>query len=290
MSLHQLIPALNLKRAGSEWRGDCPACGYAGTFTLRPDANPPLWYCASCQDQPALTAALRHAGYQPSISRPRGHSSTSDPDRRKTAIGIARKAKPISPDDPASLYLQRRRIGHIAKCASLGFHPSCWHPQGKFPAMLAACLDVNGEVMGIHRTYLATGGEKAPISPAKSSLGPIAGCAIRLQPGDPYEALPEIVVGEGIETSAAAGLLLDLPAWAAISAGNLEKRLILPPAVRRVIIAADNDPPDAQGRCPGIRAAESAYWRWKAEGRTVEILKISDEGKDFADFAMEAGV
>jgi putative DNA primase/helicase len=48
-----------------------------------------------------------------------------------------------------------------------------------------------------------------------------------------------LVIGEGIETAASAGLLMGTPAWAAISAGNMAKGLVLPPEVRRVVIAAD---------------------------------------------------
>jgi len=70
------------------------------------------------------------------------------------------------------------------------------------------------------------------------------------------------VIGEGIETAASAGLLLGLPAWAAMSAGNLAKGLLLPPEVRAVVVAADPDR-------PGRAAADAAAIRWQAEGRRV---------------------
>jgi putative DNA primase/helicase len=81
----------------------------------------------------------------------------------------------------------------------------------------------------------ALAGQKANVEPAKATLGPLCNGAIRLDP-----AALETVVGEGIETSASAGLLLGLPAWAAVCAGNLAK-LILPESVRIVTIAADRD-------------------------------------------------
>ena len=80
-----------------------------------------------------------------------------------------------------------------------------------------------------------------------------------------------LVIGEGIETSASAGRLMGLPAWAAISAGNLAKGLLLPPEARSVVIAAD---PDEAGRA----AARDAWLRWKAEGRDVRIA--TPAGKD----------
>ncbi len=143
--------------------------------------------------------------------------------------------------------------------------------------MIALVLGPHGEPLGVHRTYLDNNGRKAAIEPQKASVGPVWGGAIRLDP----EAA-ELVIGEGIETSASAGLLLNLPAWAAISAGNLARGLVLPPDVRAVVIAADND-------APGIAAAEQAAERWKAEGRRVRIVKPDRPGADFADLLAERG-
>jgi hypothetical protein len=57
--------------------------------------------------------------------------------------------------------------------------------------------------------------------------------------------------------------------------------VVIPKAIRGVVIAADRDPPDAQGRCPGQNAACAAVDRFRREGRLVS-LKIPDEG-DFND-------
>jgi hypothetical protein len=84
------------------------------------------------------------------------------------------------------------------------------------------------------------------------------------------------VVAEGAETALAAGLILGLPAWSAISAGNLQKGLALPPEVQSVAIAADHDK-------PGIDAAQDAARRWRREGRTVRLVLPDGEGRDFAD-------
>ena len=87
---------------------------------------------------------------------------------------------------------------------------------------------------------------------------------------------PELVIGEGIETAASAALLLGLPAWAALSAGNLERDLVLPAEARAVVIAADPDP-------PGERAARAGAARWQAEGRRVRIARPNRPGVDFND-------
>ena len=103
------------------------------------------------------------------------------------------------------------------------------------------------------------------------TLGPVRGAAVRL-----HEATDVLVIGEGIETSLSAAKILGRPAWAAVSAGNMANHLTLPPAIRDVIVAADNDP-------PGLRAANRAVARWKAEGRTVRLAVPDRAGADFND-------
>jgi hypothetical protein len=52
----------------------------------------------------------------------------------------------------------------------------------------------------------------------------------------------------------------------------------LPPEVRRIVIAADNDASGA-----GQRNALAAYDRWTAEGRSVRIKIPPNTGDDFND-------
>jgi hypothetical protein len=99
----------------------------------------------------------------------------------------------------------------------LRFHPDCPHPEGgRLPALIAAVTDADGGFLAIHRTFLTHDGRKADVDPPRATLGPYWGGAVRLDP-----LAPELVVGEGVESSASAGRLLGLPAWAALSAGNL---------------------------------------------------------------------
>ena len=88
----------------------------------------------------------------------------------------------------------------------------------------------------------------------------------------------ELILCEGVETGLAAGRAFTLPCWSAVYAGGL-RSLVLPPDVRRIIIAADND---ASGT--GQRNALAAYDRWAAEGRSVRIGRCPpDVGDDFND-------
>jgi hypothetical protein len=137
--------------------------------------------------------------------------------------------------------------------------------------MVAAIHDPAGNLAALHFTYLTRDGAKASVTPQKTTRGAYSGGAIRLHPG-----CPEICCGEGIETTASAAELLGLPAWAGIACGNLGWRLVLPPEVRAVVIAADHDP-------PGERAAQAAAARWIAEGRKVRIAKPDKPGADFND-------
>ena len=133
-------------------------------------------------------------------------------------------------------------------------------------------LGVASECIGLY--LRADGSGQADVEPQKATLGPIWGGAVRLDP-----AAPELVIGEGIESSASAGILLGLPAWAATSAGNLARGLVLPPEVLSVTIAADPDP-------PGVKAARDAARRWRCEGRKVRIATPDVPGCDFNDLLM----
>jgi putative DNA primase/helicase len=173
---------------------------------------------------------------------------------------------------PAASYLARRGLPWLTGHDHIRYRLDTPHPGGgTLPALVALVHDGTGNICAAHRTFLDLSGAKAAADPPKASLGPIAGGAIRLHP-----PAPELLVGEGLETAASAGLLLGLPAWAAIACGNLGASLVLPPMVRAVVIAADND-------APGQRAAALAAQRWMAEGRAVRIATPDGPGQDFND-------
>jgi hypothetical protein len=168
-------------------------------------------------------------------------------------------------------YLASRRITipipqDVRYIGGLRHSPS----KAEWPAMVAAVRDKRGNVVGIHRTYLADDGRgKAPVEQQKMTLGDCSGNAVHLAP-----AGPTLMVGEGIETCLSAMQETGLPAWAALWAGNIAK-LILPPEVREIIILVDGDP-------TGRKYARLAARRWIREGRRVRIAQ-APEGKDFND-------
>jgi putative DNA primase/helicase len=179
----------------------------------------------------------------------------------------------------ADQYLVARGLPGLAASPVLRFRADMPHPEHpRLPALVALVQDFAGQPAAIHRTYLGPDGVRANVEPAKASLGPVWGAAIRLQP---LAANRPLVIGEGIETAASAGCLMGCPAWAAISAGNLAKGLRLPPEVRHVIIAVD---PDDAGRDAG----REAWVRWTEEKRTVQIATPEGAG-DFNDLWLARG-
>ncbi len=175
---------------------------------------------------------------------------------------------------PAAAYLTKRGLPWLMAHENIRYRFDCPHPNGNIlPAMVVLVHDGEGAISAVHRTFLDVSGAKAGVEPSKASFGPIAGGAIRLHaPG------PELVVGEGLESTASAGLLLGLPAWSAVAAGNLAHSLVLPRMVRTVVVAADHD---ASGT--GQRAASHAARRWRLEGRVVRIATPDAVGQDFND-------
>ncbi len=271
---------LGLKRYPHSWRGRCPVCDYKGaTFAVRAGrGNRPSLYCANGCSRDDLDRALQavFAGNWQPPERPDAESEAEVRERKQAAaLRIWNGADPVRVT-AAELYLRHRHLEHVIGSAALRYRRDVPHPEaGRTPAMIALVHAIDDRPLGIHRTYVAPDGRKANVEPAKASLGPIWGGAIRLDP-----VARELVIGEGIETSASAGKLLGLPAWAAISAGNLARGLVLAPEVRSIIIAADTDP-------PGERAARDAALRWSREGRKVRIARPDRENCDFNDIVLE---
>lgn len=263
-----------------KWRGSCPACCYPSSFAMTVSRGRVLVWCASCQDQKAVWRAVRPELSAASLPPAQDRGTEVPPiwnkrGRREIALQLWQRAS-AGPSTPVAFYLASRGLEPFSACERLRFSPAVSHPNRlRLPAMMALVTDVDDIPLAVHRTYLqADGSGKADVEPSKASLGSICGGAIRLAP--PAE---RIVVAEGIETAASAGMLLGLPAWSAVSAGNLSQHLCLPPMVKEIVIAADADR-------PGATAAEVAAARWCQEGRTVQIARPNRAGADFNDILM----
>lgn len=164
------------------------------------------------------------------------------------------------------------------------FHPKLLYQDDRshHPAMIGIVRSASGERIALHRTYLrADGGGKADVPKPRKLLGSPIGGAVRLAEPGPVGALG---ISEGIESGLAAMTACpELPVWAALSAGNLEK-IQLPPDAQQIVILADND---ASGT--GQHAAAALATRLVAEGRQVAIALPPRPDEDFNDLLLRDG-
>ncbi len=276
LSARDIADRLNLRRHPRSWRGRCPACDDSGeTFSIREREGRLAYFCANGCDRNALCNALWRVlggSWQPPQHRAEAADKTAQRARKQALAAALWNGSEPAAGTLAERYLAARRLPGLASSKALRFRADTAHLEGgRLPAMVASVTDSAGIPIAVHRTYFrGDGTAKADAEPAKASLGPVWGGAIRLDP-----LASELVIGEGIESSASAGRLLGLPAWSAISSGNLGRGLVLPSEVRTVVIAADPD--DA-----GQDAARAAWHRWTAERRRVRVATPDGSG-DFND-------
>jgi putative DNA primase/helicase len=280
MTAAEIARALgNAHRSGRWWRARCPVHHCQGsTLALREGERWIIVHChAGCEPRDILTELWRRGLIEDRGERRSEPRSTLQPlDDDSHRIAMARRLWEGGRDargSPAERYLRSRGI-EIPPPSCLRWASACRHPAGRvLPAMLARIEAVDGELIGVHRTFLRPDGSgKADIEPAKAMLGRAASGAVRLG------AAPEkLLIGEGIETCLAAMQATAMPAWAALSTSGMVA-VVLPPMVRTVIILADHDVSGA-----GERAARTAGARWLAEGRRVRIAMPPEPGSDFND-------
>jgi hypothetical protein len=186
------------------------------------------------------------------------------------------------PGTLAEAYLRARGITYLRDLPALRFHPRCYHradehgPLEIWPALLATVTDLDGTITGVHRTWLARDGrDKAPIATPRRAMGHLLGNGVR------FGIVEDILAaGEGIETMLALRCLFPaLPMIAALSAAHLAA-LVLPPGLRRLYIARDNDQ-------AGMRAAAALAGRAEAQG--VEAIVLAPRTGDFNDDLQQTG-
>lgn len=211
------------------------------------------------------------------LSLPVGASSAAN--ARRTTPDNARRllaaARPIA-GTPAEAYLRRRGLHDLGAGRWLRFHPRCFHRidgrQGASPALLAAATDLVGTVQGVQRLWLTQDGAKACIADPRRSMGRLRSHAVRVG-----AATDVLLAGEGLETVLSVRQALPLlPVAAALSAANLTA-LELPPTLRRLYLALDDD-------AAGHRAVDRLSARTRAQG--VEVVQLRPRHGDFNDDLM----
>ena len=280
MSAGAIARRLGGQRQGNNWRAPCPCgCGYSLSLADGEDGRLLAFCFGGCAFDKIMPALVEYGllddddGDDSHVSRRVTVCQRHDSQR----IAHAREIYSSGiQDERIAVYLHSREIGLTSPV--LRFQEQVPHRLGaRLPAMLAPVVNVTGEQIGVHLTYLRRdGGGKAtlPKEHQRECRGVIHGGAIRLMP---FDTKVELVISEGLETGLAAAQIFTLPCWSAVYAGGL-RSLALPPDVRRIIIAADNDVSGV-----GQRNALAAYDRWVAEGRSVRIRCPPDAGDDFND-------
>ncbi|MBS3024444.1 DUF7146 domain-containing protein [Acidiphilium multivorum] len=214
------------------------------------------------------------------LSRAPARAGSSEAARRLFALSL-RIAGTL-----AETYLRNRSItAPLADVPALRFHPVCFYrahdvaPRETWPALIAAVTDPHGAITGVHRTWLdRDGAGKAPIATPRRALGHLLGNAVRFG-----MASDVMIAGEGIETMLSLRCVLpDMRMAAALSANHLAA-LSLPPALRRLYIARDND-------TAGRHAAMCLRDRARAGGIEARILwpVTNDFNADLRRFGADA--
>jgi Toprim domain-containing protein len=180
----------------------------------------------------------------------------------------------------AEIYLQRRGISDVHHGGSLRFHPRCYYrpdehcPTETWPAMIACVTDLDGNITGVHRTWLDPDGfdrvrlGKAPVDTPRRAMGDLLGNAVRFGAADD----DVLVAGEGIETMLSLRCVFPtLPMAAALSANHLAA-MALSSSLRRLYIARDADAAGDTVQAALVQRAEAAG---------VEAISLSPRLGDF---------
>jgi hypothetical protein len=205
----------------------------------------------------------------------------SDERRRKFCDEIWRSTSEAA-GTPVETYLRGPRAvtGPIPAClryssaVPLGYQASA--PQ--LPAMVALAHRPNGDVAGLHATFLLPDGSgKADLPDPRRMFWSLGGGAVRL--GPPANRDGVLAVAEGVETALSYRDLTRVPTWAAGSTAGLS-RFVPPPKLTWLMVAADSDDTGA-----GLAAARELAARVRRRCRVT--LASAPQGKDWNTVAME---
>lgn len=304
--------------------GPCPLCfdGKNGGKRFRFDNKGGLgtWFCQQCGAGNGYTLIERFSGMSKveilkflddgttglSSEAPIKRFTFEDTDfsadqvkkNREKLVAVSVASRALTGSDPVSMYLRKRVPGcDISRISGdIRFHPGLkffeegeggrFINRGTFPTMVARAVDAAGQPITLHRTYLTSKGEKAPLDDPKKQMKGIRkldGAAIRIV------EVPEsrtLGLTEGIETglAVATGYRYRINVWSLLNCGNLALADIPEGRFDKIIIFADHDRFDLKKEYrPGEHFAELLKARLVKLGYEVEIKIPQVEGTDFAD-------
>lgn len=280
--------------------GPCPMCGGKDRFRFDDKAGNGTWICNQCgagngvqlvqqflgkDFKGAAQEIEKHLGDAPVMPTREGQRN-DDAKRRAEMNALWKRGKPLSVENAAGLYLNRRvgltefpaTLRHVGdeRYSDAGGRAS-WHP------VMVARVDPSddaraaGERAALHRTYLTADGYKADVASVRKMMGAMpTGAAVRLMPHDAV-----LGIAEGIETAFSAAAIFNVPVWAALTA-DLLHAWEPPASVSVVMIFGDND-----ASFTGQAAAYGLARRLKAKGLTVSVELPLRAGIDWNDIWQE---
>lgn len=285
---------VNLKRSDNEWKGRCPFHDDS-TPSFYLYANDTRGHCFGCGwtgdvldfVQKAYRVrwreavemldggVLREVEQQRTPAQPRSKS-----DMQAVVQRIVDASVPVD-GTPAEAYLRSRGITmplpHTLRFARIAA-PKKPDDNGvrqangaaSLPALIAIVTDHAGALVGIQRTYLTEGGQKAASidGKVKYSLGSIRGGAIQLGP-----PAASIIVTEGLEDGLTLAQALGRSVWVAAGT-SMMPQMMFGATTRAVVIGADGD-------AAGEAAANKAAAAFTARGLATRIMRPSIRYKDF---------
>jgi putative DNA primase/helicase len=282
--------------------GPCPACGGKDRFRFDNKRGRGDYICGQCGAGDGFKLLERVYGWQFSEARKQVMAAAGLQQGRGENRGEVSRPSPLSarvipiPAQPSDRIHRLRRdrcsiencddaVDYLASRGLWPLPPGCtlkahataeyWHEGqrvGRYPAIVADVVDVVGELVTCHVTYLHRRNKIADYEPRKilSAMTDRAGCAVRLLPVTGNL----LGIAEGIETALSAAVLDEVPVWAALNTSLLSK-FEPPPGVSRLRVYADRDE-------AGLTAALKLFER--LQGRTALEIRIpSVPHKDWND-------
>lgn len=196
----------------------------------------------------------------------------TDHEKTMNAWRIWNDAVPID-GTPAELHMILRGLGDV-RSAALRWHPACPYGTGgaRRGCMVAAISNIiTNQFQAILRTPLASDGERVG---ERLIIGPTAGGAVKLT----GEVMPQIAIGEGIETALSflkIPGMAGVPVWSTVNANGMFSFPVLSD-VHTLWVIADHDK-------AGKRAADHVSETWVNSNRNVFMVMAKRPGADLND-------
>lgn len=290
-------------------RGPCPFCGGHTRFRIDNKLGRGDWVCnCGAGDGVDLVARLcslsRRDAFIEVLRMVRGdtvlqsthlkseHVQEKTPEQvekaRENLVRVWSECQDIA-GTPVAWYLSNRvkemDLSYVH--SGVRFHPSLWHfdnesgKKSRYPAMVLPVRDASsqkGKAVTLHRTYLSESGEKANVSLSQvkkvmaTTVSKLSGESVLMNTAKAGET---VLVSEGAENALAWVMALSnkLRCYAALNCYGLST-FRWPPGTKRIIIVADNDPPNPRsGIRSGAHNAAILAQRAHAEGiRTLTVM------------------